>query len=93
MTDKWEIMMADKYDALGNRMTRERIKLDEYVAWELIHEITDHIEELTITEEEDKFASENCGRSDEQGEFYCDTTDDVAQILKNYFHIEGLNDE
>ena len=92
MSYKWEIMRADKYDALGRRMSRERIKLDEDVAWELIHEIADHIEELTITEEERKLADEDGQRSEEQGELYCDITDDVAQILTNYFHIERGED-
>ena len=66
----------------------DKIKLDEGVAWELIHEIAYHIEELTITDEERKIADENCERSEEQGELYCDITDDVAQILINYFHID-----
>ena len=93
MNDKWEIMRADKYDVLGRRMSREKIKLDEDVAWELIHELAYHIEELTITEEERKLADEDGLRSEEQGELYCDTTDDVAQILINYFHIEGVSDD
>ncbi len=93
MSYKWEIMRADKYDVLGRRMSRERIKLDEDVAWELIHEIADHIEELTITEEERKLADEDGQRSEEQGELYCDITDDVAQIVENYFHIEGVSDD
>jgi len=74
-------------------MMTDKIKLDEGVAWELIHEIAYHIEELTITDEERKIADENCERSEEQGELYCDITDDVAQILINYFHIEGVSDD
>ena len=71
----------------------DKIKLDEDVAWELIHEIAYHIEELTITEEERKIADEDGQRSEEQGELYCDITDDVAQIVENYFHIEGVSDD
>jgi len=93
MSYKWEIMRADKYDVLGRRMSREKIKFDDDVAWELIHEIADYIEELTITEEERKLADEDGQRSEEQGELYCDITDDVAQIIENYFHIEGVSDE
>ena len=70
-----------------------KIKLDHDIGLELIHELAYHIEELTITEEERKFGDENCERSEEQGELYCDITGEVEQILENYFHIEGLDDE
>ena len=86
-------MDNDEWYQLTGEKSSPKIKLDEDVAWELFHEIADHIEELTITEEERKIADENCERSEEQGELYCDTTDDVAQILINYFHIEGVSDD
>ena len=86
--DEWYQLTGEKFSPLT-----DKIKLDEGVAWELIHEIAYHIEELTITDEERKIADENCERSEEQGELYCDITDDVAQILINYFHIEGVSDD
>mgnify|MGYP003662125319 FL=1 len=74
-------------------MMSDKITLDYYVAWELIHEIAYHIEELTITEEERKFGDENCERSEEQGELYCDITEDVVQIIETYFHIEERDND
>ena len=47
----------------------------------------------TLTDEERKIADDNCERSEEQGNMYCDITEDVAQILINYFHIEGVSNE
>jgi len=65
-------------------------KISEHTLREISGELALYIEELTITDEERKIADEDCQRSEEQSEIFCNIRERVEDVL--YEHI-GVNDD
>ena len=59
-------------------------KISEHTLREISGELALYIEELTITDEERKIADEDCQRSEEQSETFCDIREEVEGILHEY---------